>query len=663
MDRSQRSEQTQAGLQAKIDPQPAPAPGVENLSRLLEAERQARQVAERRALRLERLQEVTATLTTPLSPAQVAQVVVEQGIAALEAGGGLVALLDDTGQYLEVMHAFGYPPEVLEKWQRFPLDLVSPLTDAVHTGEVVLLAPDPKNAADYAHLRKDFNPGVSYAAIPLEVEGRSFGALGLTFNPGHHMDQADHNFILALARQCAQALERARLEEAEQVARRQTEINQLRLAFLAEASEILNASLDYQTTLHNLAHLLVPRQADWCSVDMLAEDGRLERLAVAHVDPTRVAWAHELHRRYPPDMNAQSGVARAIRTGQPEIYPVITEEMLTQAAEDAEQLSILRQVGFSSLMIVPMMSLGRSLGAITFVWAESGYHYGDSELNFAVDLAHRAAMAVENSRLYREAQEAVQVQKELDYYKNLFLSTATHELRTPLTSVKGYAQLLDRAFKKLRDSDTPPDPQVFREDLDRHIRSVEMVVWQVERMNRLIAELLDFSRLDNDKFVLDRANQLNLADVINRVVEQMTAIGDTQPVILDLPKAPVLGYWDESRLEQVLINLLGNAFKYSPKDHPVTVGLELRRSPASNRPEALVWVQDNGIGIDQEHQANIFERFYRVRNGNTARIDGLGLGLYISHEIVTRHDGRMWLESQPGLGSTFYFTLPLESSQ
>lgn len=662
-----RPEQILESLQAKIASleasQATHQRNVEVITGLLEAEKQARKVAERRATRLDRLQKVTAALTIPLAPAQVAQVVVEQGIDALEAKGGLVALLDESGQFLEIISAFGYPPQVLENWKRFPLDLVSPITDAIRSGEVVLIEPGEHSFSQYPQLQEKFTSD-SYAAIPLEVEGRSFGALGLTFNPGHRMDQEDHNFIMALAQQCAQALERARLEEAEQVARLQTEINQSRLAFLAEASEILNSSLDYETTLSNLARLIVPRQADWCSVDIVGEDGRLERLAVAHVDQAKVAWAHELHRRYPPDMNATSGIPNIIRTGQPEIYPVITDEMLVLTAKDDEQLSILREIGFSSAMIVPLVARGRGMGAISFVWAESGYHYDQAELNFAEDLSHRAAMAVDNSRLYHEAQEAVLVQKELDYFKNLFLSTATHELRTPLTSVKGYAQLLERALKKLRDAETTPDPLAFRKDLDRHVRSIEMVVWQVERMNRLIGELLDFSRLDNDKFELNLTRQVNLSEVINRVVEQLTTAGESSPVTVTLPETPVLGFWDESRLEQVLINLISNAFKYSPEKSPVTIGLDQRFVPHTHEAEAVVWVRDSGIGIEEEHQANIFDRFYRVRSGSTTRIDGLGLGLYISHEIVSHHGGRMWLESQPGKGSTFYFALPLrESSQ
>ncbi len=623
---------------------------------LLEIERAARRHAEGRAARLERLQAVTAALTVPLAPAQVARVVVEQGMGALEAKGGLVVLIDESGQFLEVSSAFGYPTSIVESWKRLPMDLASPLTDAVRTREIVVIERDKDNFGQYPHLQSSFKADC-YVAVPLEVEGRSFGALGLTFNPGHRMDQEDRNFVLALARQCAQALERSRLDEAERYARRQIEINQSRLAFLVEASEILNSSLDYQTTLTNLARLIVPRYADWCSVDMVGEEPpTLERLAVAHVDPAKIEWAYELQRRYPPKPDEPHGVAGVVHTGQPLIYPVITDEMLVAIAKDEEQLRILRQIGFNSAMIVPLMARGHGLGAITFVWAESGFHYDQAALSFAQDLAHRAALAVENSRLYREAQETVEVQKELDYLKNLFLSTATHELRNPLTSVKGYGQLLERALKKLQAAPTLPEFETFRKDLDRNVRNIETILWQVERMNRLVGELLDFSRLHNDRFELDLSGQADLSELVSRVVEQFSTTEDNPPIDLTLPDTAVLGYWDAARLEQVLINLITNAIKYSPANSPVTIGLE--RHPDQN--EVVLWVRDSGIGIDEEHQANIFDRFYRVRSGKTSGVDGLGLGLYISHEIVTRHHGRMWLESEPGKGSTFYFALPLD---
>ncbi len=181
--------------------------------------------------------------------------------------------------------------------------------------------------------------------------------------------------------------------------------------FLAEASEVLASSLDYQATLSSVADLVVSNLADWCAIDMLDEDGSMQQLAVTHKDPVKGAWARELRRRYPSDPDAPRGVPQVLRSGEPEFYRQVTDEMLVAAARDAEHLRILREVGFTSVMILPLVARGRTLGAITLVLAESGRRYEDGDLALAEDLARRAALAVDNARLYREAQEEIAERK------------------------------------------------------------------------------------------------------------------------------------------------------------------------------------------------------------------------------------------------------------
>jgi PAS domain S-box-containing protein len=178
-----------------------------------------------------------------------------------------------------------------------------------------------------------------------------------------------------------------------------------RLRFLTTASELLASSLDYQATLTSVARLAVPHIADWCAIDMLTPGGGIERLAVAHIDPEKVKWAHELQRRYPIDINAPTGAPYVIRTGEHEFYPVITEEMILAATQSEEDLKIIREIGFSSVMTLPLTVHGRTLGALSLVSAESGKHYTEADLRLAQDLARRAAVAVENARLHREAEE------------------------------------------------------------------------------------------------------------------------------------------------------------------------------------------------------------------------------------------------------------------
>lgn len=202
--------------------------------------------------------------------------------------------------------------------------------------------------------------------------------------------------------------EREELLERERVARAEAQASEQRAAFLAQASEILSSTLDYEATLRSLARLAIPRFADWCIVDVVAEDGTIQRVTVEHQDPEKVALAVEVSRRYPPDPNELRGLANVLRTGQAELYPEITDALLTRGARDPNHLRLLKRVGMKSIMLVPLVTRGRTLGAITFVTGESDRRYSEQDLNFAQDLADRAALAVDNARLFYEAETALQ---------------------------------------------------------------------------------------------------------------------------------------------------------------------------------------------------------------------------------------------------------------
>jgi PAS domain S-box-containing protein len=404
--------------------------------------------------------------------------------------------------------------------------------------------------------------------------------------------------------------------------------------FLAEASALIASSLDYGTTLASVARMAVPDMADWCAVDLLETDGSLKRLAVAHVDPAKVEWAHELEKRYPHDMNAQRGIPNVLRTSRSEIYPEITDEMLVAGARDEEHLRLMRDVGFASAMIVPLVLQGRTLGVITFIYAESKRHYLPEDLVLAEILASRAAIAIENARLYRSAQEANRLKDE-------FLAIVSHELRTPLTAILGWATIL--RTQKL--------------DEQTSTQALETIERNAKSQSQIIEDLLDVSRIISGKLRLD-IRQVEPVSFIEAAVESVLPAAQAKGIrlqkILDTSLSPVSG--DPARLQQIIWNLLANAIKFTPKGGRVQIRLERINSHIE------ITVSDNGQGISAEFLPFVFDRFRQADSTTTRQHGGLGLGLAIVRHLVELHGGAIRAESPgEGLGATFTVILPLMS--
>ena len=375
-------------------------------TRLFEREHDALERAEFALDRISRLLGVTAALSGAVTPSQVSQIITDLGISAMGATAGTLVLVDTSGTHLEAVNHTGYPETLMKRWQRFTIGDDLPIAQAVRDRQLVLVGTRTELDALYPHLSPALEGHRSFAAIPLLSEGRSIGALGLSFAHENDFPPVERAFMLSLGQQCAQALERARLYEAANSARAESERARDRIAFLAEASELLGASLDYRSTLTTVARLAVPRISDWCLVEIVEEGGGVEHLTVAAKSEERAALARELRRRYPLAPDAPSGTAAVMRTGRSEIYAEITDEMLAATARDSEHLEILKRLELSSTMIVPIKSGGRVLGAITFASSTRERRFAREDLLFAESLARRAAAAIENSRLYREMEES-----------------------------------------------------------------------------------------------------------------------------------------------------------------------------------------------------------------------------------------------------------------
>ncbi len=404
------------------------------------------------------------------------------------------------------------------------------------------------------------------------------------------------------------------------------------LRFLAEASAALASSLSYETTLKVMAQLSVPRIADYCVVDIIDEQGQIERLALAHIDPKKVELMRELSRRYPVDASRPGPLKEVLQSGHSVLVSELTDSLLVAMARDEEHLRIARELKPRSFMLVPLVARGRTLGAITFVSAESGHRYDEDDLALAEDLARRAAQAIDNARLYKESQEASRL-------KDDFLATVSHELRTPLNAILGWSRML----------------RTNRFDAETASQALETIERNAKSQAQLIEDLLDVSRIITGKLRLD-IRPVEPVAVINAAIDAVRPAAEAKNVRLQTVLDPWAGIisGDPDRLQQVLWNLLSNALKFTPKDGSVQVRLERVNSHIE------IIVSDTGKGIGPEFLPFVFDRFRQADSTLTRSHGGLGLGLSIVRHIVEMHGGTVRADSAgENFGATFTVKLPL----
>ena len=364
-----------------------------NLFRDITGQKEAERSANRKATQMSHLYAITAALSKTTDVAAIAEVLAHQTLTAFEASRGAVVLRSQDGGSLETVAWRGHEDGVIERWRSFPLDTKTPIGDAVIRNVPVVMGSREEWLARYPGLEREQIPAAA-ASIPLDIGDRAIGGLTLSFNEPREFTAEDVGFMLGAARQGAQALERGRSEEIRRLA-------EARLSLLARAGGLLAESLDYTKTLAAVADLVVPRLADWTSVEILESDGSIRSVAVAHVDPEKVAIAQELRRQRPPDLSSPTGIGHVITTGRTEVVPEITEEMIA-AIDDPKVASLVRELRLRSALIVPLSARGRTLGAMTLVWAESGRTYTPADLALAETLAARIALVIDNARLYRD---------------------------------------------------------------------------------------------------------------------------------------------------------------------------------------------------------------------------------------------------------------------
>jgi signal transduction histidine kinase len=433
--------------------------------------------------------------------------------------------------------------------------------------------------------------------------------------------------------------------------------------FLAEASRLLAASLDYETTLATVARLAVPHLGAWCIVDVVEPDGSARRLSIVHPDPAKQPLVRELRAGWPPERDDPLGAPAVMRTRRAEVIPLVDGELLARVARDEENLRLLEELGIGSLMVVPLVARDQVLGAITFVGPSGGSGFSARDLELAEDLAARAALAVDNARLYSAAAESRAAAEAArgaalaaERAKGQFLAVTSHELRTPLNAIIGYTQLMELGIDG-------PVTDAQRAKLERIRASGKHLVG-------LVNEILDMARVEAGRMTVRREP----GDVAEAVEAARTLV---HPQILEsghtlenrCAGAGSAGYvGDADRVRQILVNLLMNACKFTPRGGRIVVSCGVSATPdpratlAGAGPWTHVDVADTGPGIPPEKVEAIFEAFVQGETEAFTRTQGgSGLGLAISRRLARLMGGDLTLDSPPGEGARF--TLWLRGSQ
>jgi len=531
------------------------------------------------------------------------------------------------------------------------------------------------------------------------------------------------------------------------------------LEFLARSGLILGSSLNYRETLDLVAKAAVSYIADWCTVEMLDENGVPQLLAIAHKDPKKMASALKTRRSQASRTNSHIGVLNVLRTGRAELHKEITDEFLVKNLRDENDLLAAREIGPRSAMIVPICAGRKPIGVITFVTAETNRRYTADDLSIAQELAVRAALAIENSKLYSEIEEQkgrldttiknvpgivwenwmpsknskrkvdfvsdyaqamtgysseewksdgfmrkimhpedferlvveydemikekkggvlhfrlrhkngrqiwieshnsvildskgdvlglrgvmmdVSERVEHEQRKDEFISMASHELKTPVTTLKVFTQILEKQSRHAGDRSAA----AYLTKMDG----------QITRLTDLINDLLDLSKIQSGKLSF-KYSTFKMDKLVREVIEQLQPTSDTHTIhVSGATKSSITA--DRDRIGQVIINLVTNAIKYSPGADRINVMISEENGTVK------VGVEDYGIGISEEQRTRIFERFYQGSEGAQKTFPGLGIGLYISDQIMQRHGGSITVESDRGKWSLFTMILPTKSAR
>jgi PAS domain S-box-containing protein len=408
---------------------------------------------------------------------------------------------------------------------------------------------------------------------------------------------------------------------------------QSEIQFIADVASELSGTIEYDEILTCIARLAVHNLADFCVIDIVGANGGIQRARVASLDPSK-AWVCDLLQKVRIDNIRPHPVWDVLETKTTFLAECLSPDMLASMfAPSEEVVRALRALEPKSLLAAPMVSRGKLVGSIALISTNAAHLYGPREARLAEALAGRAALSIENARLYRDAQRASKAREEV-------LAIVSHDLRNPLATIA----IVSQRLKHVRPNEE-----------EKIAKTASMIERSAEAMQTLIGDLLDFARIQGGALSIERHAE-RLGTLVREVVDMLTAQVSTKNLRLEVDIPPDLpdASCDKSRIAQVLSNLLGNAIKFTP------AGGVLRLSARKLERELEISVCDTGPGIKPEDIPTIFERFWQARE---SRALGAGLGLSIAQGIVAAHGGKIWVESQVGVGSTFRFTLPVAHAE
>ena len=416
-----------------------------------------------------------------------------------------------------------------------------------------------------------------------------------------------------------------------------------RAVFLADATRRLTESLDVERTLATVALLALPSELSWCVVDVIAKDSSMRSVAIVHPDQGKQAIAAKLSERWHPQPEDFFGLPLALQIRRSRVIERVSEAMLVSAAHGDENLLWLRQLQFSSLLVIPLMVRGTVIGAVTFVKGSTEPGFTESDVELAETVSARSALALDNARLYGEAEWLRFEAEQSNRAKSEFLKRMSHELRTPLNAILGYVELMEMGLHG-------PVTEQQRNDLERIKKSNSHLL-------TLITEILEYTQIRATAMQY-HITDVEVSELLQAVTSMLDSLASRKVIACELTPcaAGTIVRADTGRLEQIMINLITNAIKYSPRGTNIRIECEALSSTIQIR------VIDNGPGIEEADLEMIFEPFVQVGPVHRRTDGGIGLGLAISRELAQAMSGSLTVTSEVGKGGCFTVTLPRAAS-